>query len=276
MRYESIDKDNIKLYAGMIPVETEPLIFHKKTHAYAAVFAESPVGAAVWSESDKDGYGRLLSLFVLPEARRMGIGSFLLETVMGKMIELGMEGIVCRYSDSGDRALLTPFFNELGIETNVASVPLGRVSLLEAAKAVRNIPGAGKETGISSAKLTGREKNSVCRWIEELSGEDPIEYLNGNSESFFVLEGDSVKSALLFRREDEETLSLDYALSSDPKTLIGLLSHALRVYAGHYPKETRIDMLLATESGFGLYKKLFGDTDLVARVAECRQNFSFV
>lgn len=273
MRYESIDKDNYKLYAEMIPSDIDHILFHKNVHAYGAVFAETPVGVAVWSESDRDVFGRLLTLFVLPEARRMGIGSFLLETVMEKMREAGKEGICCKYSDTGDRAFLTPFLNEMGIETEVISVPVGRVKLLDAAKAVKNIPGAGKETGVPSGRLSGREKNCVCRWIEELSGGDATAYLSGQPESFFVLEGDEVKSALLFSKEDEETLSLDYALSSDPKSLVGLLSSAVIEYANRYSKDTWIDMLLTTDSGQGLYQKLFGETYLRTRVAECRQSF---
>ncbi len=276
MRRETINKDNLKLYAEMIPAELGPLLFQKNTHAFGAIFAETPVGVAMWDDAENDSYGRLMSIYVAPEARRMGIGTYLLESVMKDMQDAGKEGISGKYSDAGDRALLTPFFTEFGIEIETLDVPVGRVTLLEAVKAIKNIPGAGKETGVSSADLSGREKNTAIKWIETLSGESAGQYMTGKPESFFVLDGEDVRSALLFRKEDEETLSLDYAISQDPKSLVGLLSLAVQHYALEYSKDTKIEMLLATHSGLGLYERLFGTTPLSTRVSEYRQNFQYL
>ena len=86
----------------------------------------------------------------------------------------------------------------------------------------------------------------------------------------------SIRSALLFRKEDEETLSLDYAISQDPKSLVGLLSLAVQHYASEYSKDTKIEMLLATHSGLGLYERLFGAAVFNTRVSEYHQNFRYL
>ena len=273
MRCENIDRDNFELYSEMIPGDLDEILFQKNIHSFGAVFAETPVGAVVWSEDEEDSYGRLMSIFVAPEARRLGVGTFLLEAVAKEMEAAGKEGITFKYSESGERRLLTLFFNISGFETDSFELPVGRISFLEAAKALKALPGSEKEAGTPVSKLAVKDRNALLTWIRKMSPENATEYSVMRPESFAVLDGGEVKGALLFSKEDESTLSLDYAYSSDPKSLIGMLILALKTLAADYSKDTVIEMLLATDSGRGLYEKLFGPTEFFCKITECRQSF---
>ncbi|MCR5278234.1 MAG: GNAT family N-acetyltransferase [Lachnospiraceae bacterium] len=273
MRREIINKDNVQLYIDMIPSDLEDLLFQKNVHAFGAVFAETPVGAVIWADTEGDTYGRLLSLFVVPEARRLGVGTYLLETVASDMVDAGKEGIAFKYNESGDRRFLTLFFNIVGFETDTSDVPVGRVTFGDAARALKDLPGIETEAGIPVSHLAGKEKAVLHNWISRMSPENASIYMRTKPDSFAVIDDGEVKGALLFRKEDEETISLDYAYSSNPRSLIGMLSLALKTIAPECTKDTRLEMLLATDAGRGLYEKLFGPTEYFMRIAECRQNF---
>ncbi|MCR5033553.1 MAG: GNAT family N-acetyltransferase [Lachnospiraceae bacterium] len=274
MRTEVLNKNNLELYRELIPGALDSVVFTQGIHTVGALFAETEAGLAIWRDKEGQPYGELMSLFVLPEARRMGIGEYLLEHVVEDMKKAGKEGICAKYLETGDRSLLTPFLSEMGIETERMETPVGRVTVGEALKAVDKVAGKLEECGSPVSELAGRNKAATLRWIEDLCGEDARQYMTGKPESFVILEDGEVKSALLFRKEDETTISLDYAFSSDPKSLLGLLKLAERTFATEMEMGINIEMLLATQAGKGLYEKLMGEPSLNCTVVECQGNFS--
>ncbi len=79
------------------------------------VMARQTVGAIAWQK--KDDAGELRYLYVLPEARRLGAGSLLVESAVRQMRSAGLEEICFEYSDRFDRTSFTPFFNDIGYVT---------------------------------------------------------------------------------------------------------------------------------------------------------------
>ena len=111
-----------------------------------AYFAQKLVGAVAWRPRDKTA--ELLSIYVAPEARRLGIGTDLLRDAVQNMKKAGCSEIHFKYSEYGDRTALTPFFNNIGFETDVDEMLLGKKPLSEI------IADAGKK-GVGKAKGEG-------------------------------------------------------------------------------------------------------------------------
>ena len=275
MKLYALTADNIHAYREVLPSQLDAQIQTGGARCIGAEFAGTPAGAAVWAELPDEDHGKLLSVYVLPEARRLGIGWALVREVVQDMVKRGKKGISLQYSADGDRLGLAPFMNEVGLRTTVHPVALGRIRLGDVAEWFSKF---GEITPVGSAlgDLAPDERGQVIRWIAGISGELPQTYLSGHPESFVVLRNHKVRAALLLREEqkpDGMVLSLDYAVSEDSRELMGLLRVAEQSLSGMYGPETPIEMLLMSRESERLYERLFGEPEAVVFIGSCRQDF---
>lgn len=273
MKSEIISLANYPAYGESIPVEFVENLSSPDVHFIGAQFAMSTVGAAIWHNDEGSEYGTLLSLYVLPEARLLGVGTFLLESVVEEMKKAHKKGISFKYEVSGDKALLSDFFASVGYDTQSLEVPLGSISLKEAVKAIAEKAEGVKMSGSKASELGVKEKAIAVKWLNKVSGGRAAEYIGKQPENFFTVRDDKVKSALILSANSENVLSLDYAFSENPLDLLGMLKSALNEIAGKYSPDTEIEMLLSTQAGQNLYEKLFGEAASKCELVTCTQLF---
>ncbi len=273
MKKTKITKDNLKNFAGMLPVEVLQGVALGNVSAIGMKFSEMEAGAAAWVEVPGDSYGRLVSLFVPPEFRDLDVGHVLLQEVIMEMGGAKKEGISFRYQEEGDRKTLTPFFNVFGFQTDVTDIPLGQVTLKDAKKRIDETFKNIDEAGVTIQSLRGEDRRMVADHIRGISGLDPSEYLNGSPDSFVILEDKKIKGLLLFSLQEDWTLNLDYFFSRNPKDMAGMLKNAITQLLNDFNSNTNVEMLLTTQEGQKLYNGLFGEPGMTVRVAECRQSF---
>ena len=271
MKKELISLANYPEYGKVIPAELVDFLSSKDVHFVGAEFAMSAVGAAIWRNDEGSDCGTLLSLYVLPEARLLGVGTFLLESVVEEMVKAHKKRLAFKYVDSGDRSLLTEFFASVGTDTYIEEVPVGRTTIKEAVKVIAEKGEGVNRSGSRASDLDVKDKAAAIKWLNKVSDGRAGEYFGKKPESYFVVRDEKVKSALVISRESENVISLDYAYSENPLDLLGLLKNALSDVAKAYPSDTAIEMLLSTESGQKLFEKLFGETTGTMRVISCSQ-----
>ncbi|MCR5097878.1 MAG: GNAT family N-acetyltransferase [Lachnospiraceae bacterium] len=257
-----------------LPAEYHSAFKKKELSGAVAYFAGKPVGTVAWKKAD-DAAGELLSLYVAPEARRLGIGTGLLGYSVIEMQKAGLKEIKFKYSDYGDRTSLTPFFNDSGFETDVDEMPLGRMKLSD-------IRTAAKKKGIDKARdegdcifdLDGKVKAAARNALSQVCGVDLDIYDRQWPGTYVLMDGNNVKTAAFLREEDDNLISLDYLLNSgSPENLASLIEKILNRISEHYSDDTEVEMLLATGSGAKLYEAMFGKTHATYRMASCRQPF---
>ena len=269
--FESLPYEEVE---ELIPAEYRKMLAKRELYGGAANFVFENVGAIAW-KPDGD-MGEILSLYVLPEARRLGVGAFLLQSAVRDMQKKGCKGVSFKYNENDERALLTSFFNDNGFETDVTSFPLGKKSLSEVKEAA-NKKGLDKvgETGTLVYDLTNPTRAEVRKEIGRISGEEPDVYDRQWPGTYVVLEDNGVKAAAFLREESKVVISLDYLVNNgSPKDLAGLMGTVVNRLTGHYDPETSVEMLLATEHGEKLYEGLFGEPEDTFNVASCHQAFS--
>ena len=278
MRYRSLEEMNKEALRKLFPPELMLPISRGDLKGGVACFAGEPAAAAAWRRDKEEGYGELLSFYVLPEARRLGIGSALLSAVIKEMGEDHRKGISFRYSEYADRTALTPFFNDRGYETVVQEMPLGRLTLGE----IRDhFAGKGfdklEKSGCCVYELPKKDRIAVREKLEQISGQPADEYDREWPGSYALYENGKLKAALFLREEREGVLSLDYLFSNgNAREMTGLLAGAAKRLLKHYPEDTGMEMLLSTDQGRKLYEGLFGKTKKGYRIASCRQSFAVV
>lgn len=241
-----------------------------------AYFAGRPVGEVAWKKADETG--ELLSIFVAPEARRLGAGTGLLGQAILDMQNDGLKEIHFKFGDYGDRTALLPFFNDSGFYTDVDELPLGKKTISEIRDAIykKGVDKAGEE-GVCLFDLDGMEKAAVRNALFEVCGIDLDIYDRQWPGTYVILEDKKVRAAAFLREENDKCLSLDYLFNhGSPKDLACLMENIIKRVSEYYPDDTVVEMLLATSSGEKLYEAMFGEADSTFRMASCRQSFDLL
>ena len=253
---ETVSSDNLSGYAGIIPDEYLIGFDEGSVNATGVVFGDSPSGAVVWHE-DKSNIV-LDSLYVLPEYRRLGVGSKLLEDFAGKHLKFS-------YIAYGDRVTLEPFFIASDIVFDRSDCGLGSFTLAEAKAALekKKVTKSGA-VGIMGNELTFRDKAVVGKWLLDNYGVDVSPYLTEKPLSAFIIDGDSVRSAVLLRIGESDALDLDFVYTTPGNEIAfaGLLNRVFAENEKLFDKDIRIEMLLATDEGKKLYEGLFGEAKI--------------
>ena len=275
MKYTNLKEAAYKDVEALLPPELLKRFEKKELFGGVCSLADELVGAVAWRKDEEEKAGEVLSIFVKPEARRLGAGSFLVSNIAREMIHEKCKEIRFTYSEYGDRTALTPFFNEIGYETEVSMIPLGRMTLWELNDAMIK-KGITKVAG-DAACLYEIEKTERMKLREELSrvsGQDINSYDKELPGTYVVTDGSKIKAALFVSEEKSGILSLDYLYGNgSPKDIASIMKTAVMRLLTHYDRETVCEMLLATEAGRNLYEGMFGEAEYSYRVASCSQAF---
>ena len=278
MKYISFEHADHRMVSALVPPELLPGISKNEIAGGVAEFAGDACGAVAWNKHQKDSVGMIRSIYVRPEDRRLGVGTFLMVNAVREMGKKKCEGIRFTYSEYGERTALTPFFNEIGYETEVSLVPLGKKTLWELNEAMEK-KGITKLAGDASC-LYEMEKTERVRIREELyavSGQDMDYYDKELPGTYVVTDGDNIKAALFVSEEPSGNISLDYLYGNgSPKDIASIMKTAVMRLLTHYDRDTVCEMLLATEAGKNLYTGMFQKPNFAYRIAECDQPFGYL
>lgn len=258
MRCELLSPEELAVWAVCIPQELFVELIKRRQGLYAlgVRFLNEAQGALVWEE-DEQGVA-LESIYVRPQARRLGLGKALIQRFLQETWCEGRE-IRISYVEEGERCLLTPFLEDSGFFVDTASFPAGAVTLRRLNEEL--LPQLGNNrSGIRPVyQLSVRERGVCEKWLKEQLALPMKPYLATEPASFAAIRGGEVQGAVLLRRQDEG-ITLDYCwiMQSNPVVLAKLLACAIEHLDELYPPETIVRMTLSTVQAQALFERLFG------------------
>lgn len=248
-------------WAACFPQElfTELMMQKEGLHALGVSFLEEAQGALVWEERPQGA--EIKSLYIRPEARRLGLGSALLRHLQGELRKKWGDGaeLLVSYIEDGERELLTPFLAQGGFLMEQVRCPMGEVALTELQNVLLPRLGGARGNVKPLCQLPPKTHRICAQWLEEQLAAQLTPYLGKRPESFISLKEDEVQGAVLLR-EQENGISLDYcyAQTSQPQVLALLFEEAITHLAALYGPDTQIRMTLSTPQAQTLFEKLFG------------------
>ncbi len=254
MRTVILKPEKIEGWSSFFTTELISCMEDQDFHMVGAEFLEEPAGLITWKENGDEA--EILSIFVDAGARRLGIGTELLQ----KMLELmssGIKTVFFGYTDEDEHSLLTPFFERFGAQIEASVYPLGLFTVGEAVKKM-------EEMAIMEAKdcsfghFSVADKNLLYHWIEENTELDPKIYME-STPGFAIIRENKVKAVLLMR-DVEDTVYLDYLWGEDSAfgtmELLSAFHDYLVTLTDH--QDRLVHMILATEHSKTLYRRLLG------------------
>ncbi len=269
---EIVSNKNWGEYSTLIPSHFYSRLQSGEAEALGVRFLEEPVGSIVWQQDT------LLSIYVLPLARRLGVGKRLLSDLAALLKKREGSPLSFTYEEAEDRLSLTFFFNEMGIAIEPIPVHIGETTISEAMDRLLEV-NADKNAYIGSpyTELFDDQKRIVNDWIRESLRETPSEYSSDHPKSYFLFKDSEIKAGLLLSEEIRMTasgeegtgnVSLDYLYASPgyEKNLIRLLYQALNSLEETYADSTKISMMLSNEQSLQLFAKLLGKPKGIATV----------
>ena len=265
MQSELVFGAAIQKYEEFIPGEYSSGINQTRFQVLGAAMFREPCGALVFETEKTPGktpQGRLVSIYVSPAHRRLGVGSSLLSSFLSHLRALRLYEASFFVRLEGDRRMLPPFFQQQeGVETEILEFPLGRCSIKDVIAAFReNGLLKGAASGTVAADLKGPERQIVSAYLREEFDQPLEDYLNAETPGFFQVDHSELSGILLFSR-GEAALELSYLLNKggDGRRLAGLLLSAKEHLERLYSPWEHLEMLLTTDQALALYRKMFGE-----------------
>ena len=167
------------------------------------------------------------------------------------------------YVATRDRVTLEPFFDALDIYVQRSDCPVGSVTLKDVREALdkKKLSKAG-DGGLTFDELTFQEKGVVKNWIKSGFGVDIDSYTDTDVPCIFLLKDNEVEAALIMGDGGVGIIDLDLAYCKPGHEVLfaTLLNKAVCELEKHFDDDIRIEMLLTTDEGAGLYSGLFGET----------------
>ncbi len=273
MKKVYIDEKSISDYRDFIPSDFDEILFSENVVKIGMEFSGMPSGAIICKFTDDGKPAKLLSVYVLPEARRLGVGSSLIFAALKELADHGIERLAVKYTADGDRASLLEFLSSVGFEADSYETPIGSVTLSEASEKIGKVFAGAEEQGKAISELSNAEKNVFVKVLGKTADIYSKDYLGRKPESFVIMRDNYIKSVLAFSGESEDRLNLDYAYSADPREFAMLLKYALRKLGADYPGDTVIEMLLVNENSRELYERIFGKSEGSVSIVEGSLSF---
>lgn len=247
--------------AACFPQElfTELMLQKEGLHALGVFFLEETQGALVWEETVQGA--EIRSIYIKPDARRLGLGSALLRCLQKELQKKQSAGaeLSISYIEDGERSLLTPFLAESGFLMEQVRFPQGEVTLAQLQETLLPRLGGARENTKSLYQLLPKSHRICAQWLKEQLDAQLTPYLGKRPESFIFIEKDEVQGAVLLR-EQENAISLDYCYvkANRPRTIALLFAQAITHLGTLYAPDTQIRMTLSTPQAQRLFEKLFG------------------
>lgn len=274
MKLVSLDRMSLPEWASFLPEETfvEMLCENREMYAIGVEFEDQPVGAVCWEETPSEW--SLQSIYVTPDARRLGLGYELLAELIRRMREKGAQSLYAAYEPTSDRATLTPFLINVGFLTDTLELPLGKTTLGNAADALRQHGADQKTVSYQTLSQLGRRDRFFCdKWLMEQTGEHLSHYIGGTIDSLVIMDKNEIQAILLLS-EEHSTIRLEYCwIDRDHMyVFLPLLYAAIERLSVRYPKETGLEMLLSNDQVTQLYTRLLGTE--MSQAYLCSAHFS--
>ena len=261
MRCELLSPGELADWAACIPQELFVELMNRREGLYAlgVRFLDEAQGALVWEEDEQNV--ALESIYVRPQARRLGLGKALIQRFVRETWREGRE-IRISYVEEGERRLLTPFLENSGFFIDTAAFPTGAVPLQRLNEELLPQLGTNRSGTRPLYQLSARERGVCEKWLKEQLALPMKPYLVTEPASFAVIKSGEVQGAVLLRRQDEGII-LDYCwiMQSNPLILARLLACAIEHLDEFYAPETIVRMTLSTTQARVLFERLFGQTE---------------
>lgn len=257
-----LQRDTLSEWAGFIPEELFVELMHGGRHLYAVgvTFKDKPAGALCWEENGKEWV--LQSIFIHPEYRHLRLGSELVAYLSEEMKKKNCGQLSVSYEQEGEREILTPFLQRCGFMMETMAIPLGVTTLEKVIEVLKKMDAFRKKKGRIRTidQLSKRERYLCNEWLLQEIGESISSYVQERPASYVILKEDELTGILLFS-EQQQGISLDYCWVRQDcmVNFFPLLAVAANDFFGHYPRDTRIEMILSTEQVQSLYSRLLGE-----------------
>jgi len=263
MRCFRIEQKEIPEYIAFFPEEILPLLTENNhdLHFIGAEFLGEPYGALVWEKTIVGGV--LHSIYVKPMGRRLGLGRAMMRELSVQMVKEQCAELTFTYEVWDERVSLTPFFTACGAFLKMSEMPLGVTSLGEATEKLKKY--GVLHTGERCKpiyRLTLSEFLACKKWLLQELAVPLRRYEEMSPASYVIFENSVLKGAILLREYDGK-IGLEYCWNNtgNPLVLMQLFSAAIADLSKQYLPDTLIEMVLATEQGEQLFRKLIGNPD---------------
>ncbi|MCR4655139.1 MAG: GNAT family N-acetyltransferase [Lachnospiraceae bacterium] len=259
-----------KAYGLILPEILEALKEGHPVTAFAAVIDDIAVGALAGVTDG--GVFDIASIYVLPEYRRRGVGSALVEWLKG-LLDFEDEGKVYIRAEytmiDEDNETLYPFFLALDFTEDDVDLPMYYCSLLGDINSDDISQGSvQKDSKIISFAEAGKMLLKSAS-AEAVSGGFPLpegglvsEKLDMDS-SFCVEEEEKIRAYIAVEPIDEGLIRVSALRSSlsDPRKLMAMLSCSVNAAKKKYPPQTKIAMLALNHETERIIWHIFDDPE---------------
>ena len=275
MEIIQLKQESLSEWAQFIPKElfVEWMYGRHHLHAVGITFKDEPQGALSWEEKGNEWV--LRSIYIHPEYRHLRLGSELVAYLSEEMKKKNCEQLSISYEPEGEREILTPFLQRCGFMMETMALPLGVTTLEKVIEVLKKHDAFRKKKGgiRTLEQLSKRERYLCNEWLLQEIGESISPYVQELPASYVIMKADELTGILLFS-EQQHTISLDYCWVRQDcmASFFPLLAVAANDFYGHYPEDTRIEMILSTEQVQNLYTRLLGEER--EAVILCKGHFS--
>lgn len=275
MKLVVLDQKVLPDWAGFLPEETFIELMNGRRHMYAlgVEFSDEPQGAVCWEEKEDEWI--LNSIYIHPKSRHLGLASELIAALSEKMQNKNCQNLSVSYEQAGERETLTPFLCRRGFMIETMELPLGVTTLEKVIAVLKKNDAFRKKKGRIRTldQLSKRERYLCNEWLLQEIGESISSYVQELPASYVIMNEDELTGILLFS-EQQHAISLDYCWVRQDcmVNFFPMLAVAANDFYGHYPVDTRIEMILSTEQVQNLYSRLLGEER--EAVILCKGHFS--
>ncbi len=264
MESRRLNQAELEAAMHLIPESARRILPERNTEVLGAEFLEEICGVLVWEASGPEGI--LHSLYVAPEARRLGLGTSLMQLLSREMLRLKVESCDFGFDVTDETEGMLPFLASVGAFYETMELPMGTVTAGEGRAALERFGfgNAGCESVRNIRELSGSETGILSEWMREHTEQSLLPYLSGMGLSQVSLRGGKVDGVLLV----SDALRFDYLWcdpESSPKVMAGLLWGAFaQMKQMQVPDDAELTMLLATPESQQLFGKLLEQTGRAA------------
>lgn len=268
MNVYALDSTNIDSFEHLADPISAQAVRSGAAQGFCVETDDCHAGALIGRFIDTGEY-EILSLFVLPEYRRQGVGELLLETLADVIGEYDANVNITFSAMTEDDKELIAFLDDQGFEeysdaeSHLFAVKLGDFMETKLNKGKMNVD-YPTFADLSEKQLAALDKVDGDKFVPKPTGGFSSERILPEV-STAVLKGDTPVAYAVVEKEDENTLILSslYVDDEENTTLLRLLRCVMKRLNENYPPETVILLLAVNDDSLEILTSLFKeDADL--------------
>ena len=265
MEVYALHKSNIDSFEHLVDPSAVEVIKWDEAHGFCVKTDGVHVGALVGRFTDEKDY-EILSLFVLPEYRKRGVGELLLETLWEVLDNLEANVKISFLCLSDDESELADFLEKNGFEeyrnmnSHVFAVTIEELkkTKLFADKVSVHFPNFND---LTKAQLTALDNLTGAGFVPKPDGGFTSKQIEKEMSAAFFKRGKPVAYAVIERENDDLLIlsSLYVSEKEPPATLMKLLRSVLEALDEKYTEDTVLLLPTVNEDSERLFSDLFED-----------------